>query len=250
MKRECKRIADEIWECARAGQEPPVEVQKHVADCPGCAQAASEAGRMLELMREASRVGAFADCRPAVVARISGGRARSRAVWAYACASAALVGLLVGVCYIQHSRPAPQTARKAADHTVTLPVEGPMADLKGGSEPSEIVPKREDAGARRIPPKRVERTAANRIRPVKKTTPIQARELPEPEPAAVDEGPVAAVAVTWTSSESEPDDSYVSIYTDTETGERTICRVERSADSVNIYLESKPSGEKSPGEGV
>jgi len=250
MKRECQRIADEIWECARAGQEPPVEVQKHVADCPGCAQAASEAGKVLELMREASRVGAFADCRPAVAARVSGGRARSRAVWAYACASAVLVGLLVGVFYIQHSRPVPKAAREAAGQTVTLPVEGPRADLKGGSGPSEIVPKREDAGARRIPPKRVERTTANRIRSVKKTTPIQARELPEPEPALEKGAPVTAVAVTWTSGESEPEDSYVSIYTDTETGERTICRVERSADSVNIYLESKPTGEKPLAEGV
>ena len=250
MKRECQRIADEIWECARAGRELPTEIQRHAADCSCCERAANEAGRILELMREASRVGASADCRSAVMALISGVRARSRAVWAYACASAVLVGLLVGIFYIQHNRPAPQAARKAADQTVTLPVQQPRADLKGVSGPSKVAPKREDAVARRIPPRHVETTAASRIRHVKKITPIQARELPEPQPAWEKNAPVAAVAVTWTSAGSGPDDSYVSIYTDTETGERTICRVERSADSVNIYLESKPSGEKSPGEGV
>ena len=72
-----------------------------------------------------------------------------------------------------------------------------------------------------------------------------------PAEHAVAGTPVAVAMVAWPSNDSLPGDSYNYAYTnrDTATGTTTECRVKRSGNSVEIYMESKPAVTEPPVKG-
>ena len=65
------------------------------------------------------------------------------------------------------------------------------------------------------------------------------------------ERPVAIAIVTWPSAKDRQTDSYTYGYKDRDiaSGKTTECRVKRSGDSVEIYMESKPAAEQPPVKG-
>lgn len=69
--------------------------------------------------------------------------------------------------------------------------------------------------------------------------------------AAESSRPIAVAIVTWPSANNRSDDSYSYGYRDRNeaTGQTTECRVRRSGNSVEIYMESKPEVQQPPVKG-
>ena len=94
MEYKCDLIADESWERARAGEDLPPDIGKHVAECPKCRRVAGEVQAIVPMVRAAGCVPDAPDCRSAVMGRISL-RPATRPIWAYALASVLLIAVIV-----------------------------------------------------------------------------------------------------------------------------------------------------------
>lgn len=97
-----------------------------------------------------------------------------------------------------------------------------------------------------------DRFAARSARPGAKTLMSMAGVTPAPASGgtATIGMPMAIAMVTWPSN-AQPRDSYDYAYTnrDTATGDTTECRVKRSGNSVEIYIETKPAAPEPPVKG-
>lgn len=259
MKAECSRSRDVIWDCARAGGELPAEVRRHVDECPDCRRAFSEARQLSGPIDCAAQTPISPDCRSAVAARISRQRPSYRPAWAYAFAVLLAVGLVVfGANVFLHrpSEPAQQVAQR--------PCQPPKPEL---AQPVKEQPKR-IAVLPLVCEKQIRRTYTRTHEPLPRKRvhhPKIAQRPVEPEPtvivlksntsiappATLPSRPVAIAIATWPSADDKPNDNYDYSYTDHDsvTGTTTKCSVRRNGESVEIYLESEPSGGKPPVKG-
>lgn len=250
MKYECDRIADEIWD--HVGEDLPTDIREHIAACPDCGRAADEARRLLPMVQAVGCVPDAPDCRSAVMERISS-RSAFRPVWAYALASVLLIAVVVTGLLSMRSGPR-QTVPQMADQPRQEIVKPQTPIVEKPHIPAPVIEKRktvvrhpEVKRPRRMLPKRTPTEIVKRA-PKQETAPEQTP-APALEVVSYEDEPVAAVAVTWPSADPQPDgwSGYTNI--NTVTGEVTVCRTERSGDSVSIYLESRLPGEK-PGKGA
>jgi len=248
MKYQCDRITDEIWE--RAGEDLPADIAEHVAACPDCERVADEARKLLPMVQAASCVPDAPDCRSAVMERISP-RPATRPIWAYALASIVLAAvILTGLLTL---RPGPQ--QTVRDPRPEVRVQSPMPTpevRKPIPEPTIVrqVPEHKPEAKR---PKRIhapKESPAQLVKQALKQEPaVGGSPAPSPEVVSWEDEPVAAVAVTWPGNDPQPGgwSGYTNV--NTTTGEVTVCRTERTGNSVTIYLETKAPGEK-PGKGA
>lgn len=211
--------------------------------------------RLSKALRDADCVPEAPDCRQAVMTRIAPPRGRSF-VWAYGFAAAVVV-IGAGMALIPH--PAPKSNRAAiAKREAPAP---PKVALQATPIPTvQEAPSATPVKRTPLPVHRVrERTAQIAPRPI---TPQ--REVVEhvvvgqtpPPPTVIRltpdrERPVAIAIVTWPSAKGRQQDSYSYGYKDrnTATGQTTECRVKRSGNSVEIYMESKPEAKEPPVKG-
>jgi hypothetical protein len=247
MKYQCDRIADEIWD--HAGEDLPADIAEHIAACPDCGRVADEARKLLPMMQAASCVPDAPDCRSAVMERISP-RSGFRPVWAYALASVLLITVIVTGLLTLRSGPkqtVPQMVNQPKQKTEQRTVNPVKPDAPIIEKQKTVVRQAEVKRPKRVLPKHTP-TQIVREAPKQEPSPEQ-MPAPAPEVVSYEDAPVAAVAVTWPSADGETDgwSGYTNV--DTVTGEVTVCRTERSGDSVSIYLESKVPGEK-PGKGA
>ncbi len=252
MKYQCDRIADEIWD--HAGEALPANIAEHIAGCPDCRRVADDAKKLLPMVQEASCVPDAPDCRSAVMERISP-RPATKPIWAYALASIVLVAVIVTGLLSMRSGPR-QTVPQMADQPrqeivkpqtpiVEKPeVSAPVVETQKTvvRQPDDRRPKHMRTVPKRTPPQIVKQSPKQK--PAPEQTPAPSLEI-----VSYEDAPVAAVAVTWPSTDPQSDGWYGYTNTDTATGEITTCRVERSGNSVSIYLESKVPGDN-PGKGA
>lgn len=244
MMHECDRVGDAIWEHARTGADLPADVSRHIGECAECARLMNDARRILSLAEQAIPVPDAPDCRAEVMARISGARA-TRSIWAYACASAILVMLLVGVFIALRPQARPtQVVRRAQSPVHTTPE--PTANNQAPEIIRRAAPEHRVVMAKHAVPHHRRRTAPM-------TAPEQAiprDEAPTSEQQiAAENRPVAAVSVTWGAEPSESS-SYAYTERDEATGETTICRVVKSPGAVSIFMKSTPGGQEPPSKGA
>ena len=205
-----------------------------------------------ELLRESDCVPEAPDCRSAVMERISA-PARGRPVaWAYVFATVvvAIVGTWVLMPHVQRQssvvkvvKTIPPSPRQIVHHVVKPAIEKPQA----------VIEKRVATAPR---PRRVHVA----LTPKQVSKPNEVIVMPQPQPTVVQtpappitsaNRPVAIAIVTWPSQRDQSSDTYSYGYVkrDTATGQTTECRVKRSGDSVEIYMESKPEAEEPPVKG-
>lgn len=203
-----------------------------------------------ELLRETDCVPDAPDCRSAVMARISTPSRGRPLSWAYVCAAVmiAIAGTWVMLPRAQQQAPmvrvvkkAPMAPRQIAHDAVKPAIEKPQALIE---KHVATAPRPRRAHIAWTPPKPVEKPKEIAVAP----TP----EPPTPAPAMPTTGqPVAIAIVTWPSQAEQESDTQSYSYTDrdTRTGQTTVCRVKRSGDSVEIYMESKPEAKQPPVKG-
>ncbi len=214
--------------------------------------------RVSELLREADCVPQAPDCRAAVMERIRAPRRRSLA-WAYVCAAIAVA--IVGTWALVpcgEQRPAvPKIVKKALVQPKAIARDVAPDAGRFGAKNSPGRPDRVKSIAKVMPSHRRHATYAV-YAPPKRTAPPK-KVVVAPEPVVVRVGPsvsatnipVAIAIVTWPSRADQQSDSQSYSYTDrdTRTGTTTECRVKRSGDSVEIYMESKPEAKQPPVKG-
>lgn len=265
MSKDCGRYENEVWECARAGEELPPDARRHIEACADCAQAFAEARRLACLMQDAGWVPASPDCRSAVMERISGRRSRIPA-WAYACAA-----ILLAACALWGARliavPPASEQRMVRNDCATGTPRQPQTQqparaesAKPDSSPQPIAREsiaqdpapRRAVGLRNHPtpmpsaPPRPHHSPENSPQP----QPVLVKCPPEQEalPAEVEasDWPVAAVVVNWQPAPEGADQTYGYVKRNPETGVVTTCSVRRSGDSIEVRLESVPGGGETP----
>jgi hypothetical protein len=205
--------------------------------------------RVSELVREADWVPEAPDCRAAVIERIRAPE-RRRYAWAHVCA--ALAAIAVGTWALL-----PHAQRHSA--LVTVVKKAPAQPEAVVRNPAPAAPEKPKAIEKHIAKaprrmhvvyraaKRVDRPRTAAVVPVPRRAVEQA---PAPS-VAIKDRPVAIAIVTWPSETQRPSDTYSYGYTDRDvrTGQITECRVTRSGDSVEIYMESKPEAKQPPVKG-
>jgi anti-sigma factor RsiW len=136
-----------------------LEVERHVAGCPGCQVAASGFKQAMETLREAHADeppdAAFAAVRARVIGTLANERRPVWRRWAYALAAAAAVVLAVGV-WVRPS-PAPPVA-------IVRPPERPVEARSVGQSPESTGGP--DRVAKAVAPRRVRHGATRRLRAV------------------------------------------------------------------------------------
>lgn len=259
MEYKCDLITDEIWERARAGETLPAETAEHLDACPKCRRAADEVQSVVSMVRvTASCVSPAPDCRSAVMGRIVP-RRLWRSAWAYAAASVLLIAVIVSGWLAMHlggkqppvvvNDPKPEVRQEAPKPEVA-PVVTPEAPKPKPAPVIEEKPRVEHPKRIHLVPKRPQTQLARRSEKQGQAG-LDTPAVPEPrEVVTFDDEPVAAVAVSWPSvGDQVMPASYGYTNRDVSSGEVTFCRVERSAGSINIRLESKAPGEM-PGKGA
>jgi len=247
MKRDCARVEEAIWDAARNGAEPPAGARRHAESCESCSLALKEAQRVGKLLLAADCVPAAPDCRSAVMARISGAKARSR-VWSYAWAASAVAAVIIAVILLAARSPVPPKpliVRKEAPApkvNIRVAVTPPREQVASAQEPAK-----RSIRAKAEPGRRSVRRAAPAYlqlprQPVKLAAvpPAPRREAAE-EPVNV--APEAPPPVAFVSVSFEPpakDDSYGYVKYDHDTGVTTTCMVKRSGNSIEVQMESTP----------
>ena len=204
-----------------------------------------------ELLREADCVPDAPDCRSAVMARISTPSRGRPLAWAYACA-AVLIAIAGTWALLPHTQPqapvvrvvrnVPTPPRQIAHETVKPAIEKPQVFVE---KHVATAPRPHRAHIAWTPPKQVEQPRKVVVAP---EPPV----LQTPAPAVGTIGrPVAIAIVTWPSLRKQASNTYSYGYTsrDTQTGNTTECRVKRSGNSVEIYMESKPEASQPPVKG-
>jgi hypothetical protein len=208
--------------------------------------------RVAELLREADCVPESPDCRSAVMGRIGAPARKWSYAWALACAAIviAIAGTWVMLPRAGRQLPVVKIARKAPAplRVVARHVE-PPAPVK----PQTVVSKHV-ATARQprqvhvvyAPPKPVVQPKEVPVAP-QPTVPV----VQPPTPVSIANQPVAIAIVTYPSGREQASDTYSYGYTsrDTRTGETTECRVKRSGNSVEVYMETKPETKEPPVKG-
>ena len=252
MNREC-RYAQVIWDSARTGSRLPDETQTHINQCDSCRQAHNEAALLAGALAEAGCVPTAPDCRSVVMDRISRSVPVYRRAWVYACAVAVItVGLGVMVLLPKPSQRAPIVAgNNIIKQTIPSPVqkEAPRVAITPIHKPNSILVKKTPKLAS-IPKKAVPQL-------IKQPKPVLAQKPETPEldmtkPMTIRVlRPIAVVEVSWPDpNDQKPDEySYSYIEKDEKTGKVTNCSVERSGDSLEIYMEAEPASDQSPTKG-
>jgi hypothetical protein len=254
MKRDCLRVEEAIWEAARNGDGVPIHVRQHLDGCRECARAATEAGRITQLLQDADRVPEAPDCTSGVTALIF--NAPKRQVWSYAWVGAAAVILILTV--LATLRPGPHTTRPVVAMKQSAPVWVALRpDVKKGTEPSEI--KRSLApcgclshgfprlalraqgprlhGSGRVARARID--YRRRIAPERVAVSPQVTSRPAAEPIDPNR-PVAVAVVSWGQQTEAESNSYEYAKTDAD-GRVTTCKVVDTGDVVKISLASTPA---------
>lgn len=206
-----------------------------------------------ELLRESDYVPDAPDCRSEVMARISQRSHGRLLAWAYACAVVvvAIAGILMLLPHAQRQSPVIKVVknvtpppRQVSHHVVKPAIEKPQAVVE---KHIATAPKPHRLHVAWTPPKQI-------------TQPNEVVVMPQPQPMVVqtpapqitsENRPVAIAIVTWPSQAEQDSDTQSYSYTsrDTVTGQTTECRVKRSGNSVEIYMESKPEAEEPPVKG-
>jgi hypothetical protein len=251
MKNECDRIGDAIWEQVRFGTELPDDVRRHIARCPECARVMSESASLSGIMQAAACVPKAPDSTNAVMSRISGLPAK-RTAWAYAAGIFAVLVISGFLLLHPHGRSV-QIARQVVTPPQATPYQPPV--VRSQAVQPAIQPR--EHGTHHVPVTAVYHRprVRHRVSPKVMLAHAGSHQQPTPPDRTSDEQPatgrrpIMAVAVTW-SADPNSGNSYAYCRTDDATGETTTCRVEKSPGSVNIFMESKPSGEKPPSKGV
>ena len=216
--------------------------------------------RISRLIREADNVPSAPDCRDKVMARIAS--PRMRLSWAYALA-AVLIAVVGCIALLPHPTSNPKAIHVANRQTTTV-----RQATKHTSKPTAIIavaPTTSQAAVKtpthRAYRARKQLTAHIAPRPtVKQSEVARVPSAPAPIKATAQQPltaahpsppPVAIAIITWPSAKNAAADSYSYAYTDrdTATGKTTECRVKRSGDSVQIYMESKPEEKEAPTKG-
>jgi len=209
--------------------------------------------RISELLREADCVPEAPDCRAAVMERIRTPERRRRFVWAYACAAvlAAIAGTWTLVPRAERQSPVVKVAKKApasprvAESHIEPPA--PIKHLTVVPKHVAAVPRPRRVHIVHAPPKQTPQPKEGVVTP--QQNPMSAQTPAPPVTAA--NRPVAIAIVTWPSQAEQESDTQSYSYTDRDarTGQTTECRVKRSGDSVEIYMESKPEAKQPPVKG-
>lgn len=209
--------------------------------------------RVSELLRESDCVPDAPDCRSAVSARISRPARRSPA-WAYGFAVALIAVAGVALLLPRH---APRPHKVELVKRQAPAPRNVVEQIPAQREVVKAVPIRREARVVKV--HRSNTAREPRVLVVKSPVPRHddvAEPLPEtpvvhiaPTAAPLAERPIAIAIVTWPSANDRRDDSYSYRHRDTATGQTTECRVKRSGNSVEIYMESKPAADEPPVKG-
>ena len=208
--------------------------------------------RISELLREADWVPEAPDCRAKVMERIRVPERRSFA-WAYVCAAVviAIAGTWALLPRAERQSPVVKVVKKtpAPPNVIVHHIAPPAPEKPQATAEKHFAtaPRPRRVHVAWTPPKPSEKAKEVVVIPQPKPVVIQT-----PAPTVPTTGrPVAIAIVTWPSQTEQESDTYSYGYTsrDTRTGETTECRVKRSGDSVEIYMESKPEAKQSPVKG-
>ena len=247
MKRECTDAQEAILQLAGASQEPTDKVLRHVTECDSCGEALKEARQVLLMVQDAGLVLDAPDCRTAVMGRISRAE-RRKPVWAYICALAVAVALVLGVLVLRESK---QPARQVVRHDVSERV-APEKKALAPQSPEKKVnvavhPKPERAahtrraGFRKRRLVRVERKH-HEIQTAPKVDRIVRAQKPE-EPPAVELTPskednyIGEITIVWKAEPKERPESFSYTIKNEDTGESTTGSGERVGNTISITMQ-------------
>lgn len=214
--------------------------------------------RVSKLLRDADCVPEAPDCRQTVMAHIASRPGRSPLLWAYGLA-AVLIAVVACMGLLPHSTSTPPVSRIASKPAPPAPnIIRQNTPIRQIAKAAPIIRERVTNSPARPTNPVHERTADARPQTIPQTQ-ITAQSPDKPAPAPIDaqtpapsgDRPVAIAVVTWPSARDEQQDSYSYGYkdSDTATGKTTECRVKRSGNSVEIYMESKPEAKELPVKG-
>jgi len=208
--------------------------------------------RLSELIRESDHVPESPDCRAAVMERIRTSDHRRSFAWAYALAAilAALATTWAFIPRAQRHNPVVNVVKRAHSEPKQIAERTPLTPEVHRKPATRQLP---DAPKPR-------RRYFVRLSPRPTPRPDNAVAVAEPTPDVkkapveiipANDRPIAIAIVKWPSKEEQDSDTYSYGYTnrDVRTGQTTECRVKRSGDSVEIYMESKPEANTPPMKG-
>lgn len=235
MEKDCRRTTDDLWDHARLGTDPSPDVAAHISTCEDCRRTADEVSRIACGLRAVYQTTDRPDCRSLVAARIAGERRKPASVLRYAIAAAiALASVLASWLFTaqRSSSPEKTTHVAAVSHAAPLRESHPKIPDRV-VRPQTVASRPSGTRERRmadIGPIPLRRHAP---RPLKRIT---RHDLDGKSP----ETGTAEITATWQAGAPRLAESYAYTRHDSATGQTVTCRVERTAGSVSIDMESKP----------
>jgi hypothetical protein len=241
MRLDCANVEEAIWNSVRDGTEPAERHMRHIASCESCSQAMAEALASVEALTCLKPCPPAPDCRREILSRISSAgprRFRLRLAWAAACVAFAAVAFVA----LHHGQPISRDAQAVADGP-TVPVlakrhiSRPKPDR--ASDRAGLVASAQPQARHRT------RSPRRRHRPIAPTQALntvrmQCERTKSPTPARLASTESKLITITCRSEPTDDAVSYESVEVNEATGVVTTRYIRRTADSVDIRVETAP----------